>query len=68
MSWLAENWQSLAALAIVALTLAIFLRRLVRPKQSGGCGGGCDCKVKPQAARSDRPGTTAAAERPSLSD
>lgn len=42
MDWLTENWQSIAAGAIVGLTVMVFLRRLAkRPKP--GCGGKCGC-------------------------
>jgi hypothetical protein len=42
MNWLAENWQSLAAPAVVAATAGVFMVRLLRrPKKS--CGGSCNC-------------------------
>ena len=37
-----ESWQSIAALAVVALTAGIFLWKSLRGRQSG-CGTGCDC-------------------------
>ena len=43
MNWLLENWQTVAALAIVAVVIAIFAIGLARPKGKSGCGGGCDC-------------------------
>ena len=43
MNWLLENWQTIAALAIVGLTVVLFTRRLLRPRRKGHCGGGCDC-------------------------
>jgi len=46
--------QTIAALAIVALTLGIFIYRIFFKKnKSGGCGGGCDCPVKPKAKPKD---------------
>ncbi|MFT5411185.1 MAG: hypothetical protein ACI8XO_003966 [Verrucomicrobiales bacterium] len=42
------DWQTPAALAVVALTLILFAFRIVRQrKNKGGCGGGCDCPAKP---------------------
>jgi hypothetical protein len=42
MTWIAENWQSVAAPAVVVATVAVFIGRLLRrPKKS--CGGSCDC-------------------------
>jgi hypothetical protein len=46
MDWLTQNWQSIVTFAIVALTVAIFTFRIIRPKKSGGCGGGCECEAK----------------------
>lgn len=49
--------QSIAALAIVLLTLGIFVWRAFRVKKAG-CGGGCGCPMKPnQKADSKTPGT-----------
>lgn len=36
------EWQTVAALAVVAITVTIFLLRLARPKK-GGCGHNCGC-------------------------
>ena len=46
MSWLAQNWQTVAALVVVALTLALFARRLLRGRGKSGCGGDCECDAK----------------------
>jgi hypothetical protein len=48
MEWLGENWQTVAARAVVALTVTIFALKLARPtKKSGsGCGEGCGCDAK----------------------
>lgn len=51
MHWFLENWQTIAALGIVALTVAIFALRLARPKKSPGCGTGCGCGAGKDAAR-----------------
>ena len=37
------DWQTLAATAIVVLTLVIFLARLARPRRKAGCGHDCGC-------------------------
>jgi hypothetical protein len=37
------EWQTLAAGAVVAITVLVFLIRLSRPRKSGGCGGNCGC-------------------------
>ena len=42
MDWLLQHWQSAAALGVVGLTLGIFTRHLLRPRNPG-CGGKCDC-------------------------
>ena len=42
MDWFLQHWQSAAALGVVAVTLGIFARQLLRPKKPG-CGGQCDC-------------------------
>lgn len=52
MHWLVDNWQSAAALGIVALTVVIFALRLVRPKKpAGGCGAGCGCGGKVESRK-----------------
>jgi hypothetical protein len=40
------DWQTLIAACIVIVTLTIFLVRLARPKQRGGCGHDCGCGKK----------------------
>lgn len=56
-SWMSGDVQSIAALAVVALTIAAFVWRAFRRKKTG-CGGGCGCPVKPnQKADSKTPGT-----------
>ncbi|MCX6865779.1 MAG: hypothetical protein NTV46_06080 [Verrucomicrobia bacterium] len=40
------DWQTLIAAGIVIVTLTIFLVRLVRPQQRGGCGHDCGCGKK----------------------
>ena len=42
MNWLLQNWQTMVAMAIVALTVALFVRRLMGGRKSG-CGEGCGC-------------------------
>ena len=41
-----NDWQTLAALAIVALTLVAFAWRALRRgrAKSKSCGSGCDCR------------------------
>jgi hypothetical protein len=42
------DWQSITAAAIVALTAALFLARLLTRRKSGNsCGTSCDCAGKP---------------------
>ena len=43
-----DEWQTWAALAVVALTLGLFTRAILRSRKgkSTGCGGGCHCTVK----------------------
>lgn len=42
------DWQSITAAAIVALTAAVFLARLLTRRKSGNsCGTSCDCAGKP---------------------
>jgi hypothetical protein len=35
------DWQTIAAVAIVIITLAIFIRRWLKPKKKSGCSHGC---------------------------
>jgi hypothetical protein len=42
-----SDWQTWAALSVVAATIAIFVRRLFFTKRAGGCGHHCGCAVKP---------------------
>lgn len=48
-----DNPQTIAALVIVGLTLAIFGFRILRRK-SEQCGGGCDCTMKPKKSLQNR--------------
>ena len=48
MPWLLQNWQTVAALGVVALTACLFLRRLLR-RGRASCGGGCECPAKKAA-------------------
>lgn len=43
-----NDWQSWAALGVVAITAVIFLFRATSRKKQGGCEGSCGCghKVK----------------------
>ncbi|MCW0219750.1 MAG: FeoB-associated Cys-rich membrane protein [Prosthecobacter sp.] len=43
-----NDWQSWAALGVVAVTLAIFLIRNLKSGKKSGCGGACGCSYKPQ--------------------
>ncbi|NJM36534.1 MAG: hypothetical protein HC845_00905 [Akkermansiaceae bacterium] len=38
------NWQTLAALGVVFITLTIFLVQLAKPKKKPNCGHRCGCK------------------------
>ena len=44
--WIIQNWQTIVALLIVAITVVLFALRLVRPKNAGSCGGDCSCDAK----------------------
>ena len=63
MNWLEENWQTVAALALVAVTLGVFVLRLLRRPKRGGCGAGCGCR-HPLAANAGRRGEDAPAGEP----
>ncbi len=43
-----DEWQTWGALAVIALTLGIFARAILRSRKNGagGCAGGCHCTVK----------------------
>ena len=43
MDWISQNWQTLAALGVVAVTVVVFVVRLVRPRRKGACGKNCGC-------------------------
>lgn len=43
--WLAQHWQTIAALGIVAVTVGVFGWKLIR-KKDGGCVSGCSCGAK----------------------
>lgn len=43
-----NDWQSWAALTVVAITFLLFARRALRRRRNGGCGGGCGCTHKPK--------------------
>ncbi|MGD7652228.1 MAG: FeoB-associated Cys-rich membrane protein [Verrucomicrobiales bacterium] len=41
-----DGWQDIAAAAVVAVTVAVFVWRLAtRAKQGTGCGGACGCDM-----------------------
>jgi hypothetical protein len=40
------DWQGLAAIGVVVLTLVVFLFRLARQGPKSGCGGRCGCRMK----------------------
>lgn len=45
-----HDWQDIATLVIITLTLAVFAWRLLRPKkrnQRKSCGHDCGCGIKP---------------------
>jgi hypothetical protein len=41
------DWQTHTAVAIVVLTLTVFLVRLARPRRKPGCGHNCGCGKNP---------------------
>ncbi|MBL9177012.1 MAG: FeoB-associated Cys-rich membrane protein [Verrucomicrobiaceae bacterium] len=38
-----ENWQSIAAIAVVLITVVLFAVRAARRRKKPGCGGSCGC-------------------------
>jgi hypothetical protein len=38
-----ENWQSIAALTVVLITVVLFTVRAAKRRKKTGCGGGCGC-------------------------
>lgn len=48
---MSENWQSIAALAVVLVTAALFIVRAARKRKKTGCGGGCGCAPRPPVGR-----------------
>lgn len=47
MTWLIQNWQSIAAAAIVFLTVLVFAVRLLRrPRAASPCGAACSCAAR----------------------
>jgi hypothetical protein len=61
MNWFLQNWQPGAAMAIVGLTVALFVRHILRRRRSA-CGEHCEC-VRGEAQvvrtrRSDNPQST----------
>jgi len=38
-----ENWQSIAAIAVIIVTVALFIVRAVKRRKKPGCGGSCGC-------------------------
>ena len=54
MDWFYENWQTIAVLGVVGLTMVVFVIRLVKKKKRrAGCGEGCECEGKKIAGRSE---------------
>ena len=51
-----EDWQTWAALAVLALTLGLFTRAALRSRKrsQSACGGGCHCTVKDKVAPKGR--------------
>lgn len=54
--WGMHDWQSIAALFVIGLVIATFGFRLVRKlfartPQTNGCGGSCECILKPKVSQ-----------------
>lgn len=45
MTWLLQHWQTITALTIVGVTIAVFILRALRSKKSS-CGHNCGCGIK----------------------
>jgi hypothetical protein len=37
------DWQSIAAIAVVLVTITLFIVRSVKHRKKPGCGGSCGC-------------------------
>lgn len=55
MNWLLQNWQTVAALAVVGATLAVFAVRLLRPGKRSNCGGDCGCSMEASTLTGESP-------------
>jgi hypothetical protein len=49
------DWQTLAALGIVMITLTVFLVRFAKPKKKSHCGHHCGCEKTSSAMKIIRP-------------
>ncbi len=38
-----ENWQSIAAIAVIIVTVVLFTVRAAKRRKKPGCGGSCGC-------------------------
>lgn len=54
MHWLIQHWQTIAALGVVGITAAVFIRRMLHRDQTS-CGGSCECPTKKMARRTEIP-------------
>ncbi len=43
---MSENWQSIAAIAVIIITIVLFIVRAVKRRKKPGCGGGCGCQPR----------------------
>ena len=51
MEWIIENWQTIAALGVVAATAVVFAAGMVRRHKRDGCGADCCCRRAVESRR-----------------
>jgi len=51
-----NDFQTIAALVVVAITAAWMIARALSKRRKPGCGGGCACPSQDQARRTGRIG------------
>ncbi len=49
-----NDWQTIAALVVVALAAGLLLRSYLRKRKNPGCGSGCGCPTDDFKARLKR--------------
>lgn len=52
MIWIQEHWQTIAALAVVGVTVLLFLRNLLG-REKTSCGGQCECPTRAMGGKEE---------------